>query len=152
MTGSADACASFPGGSVVGIGKAFEGKDIHGPIAQCTGFLREHAASIKANCVCVQVQKSNISYPRSWERQPKKIWKFKEQDGVFIQLETTDEKLRRLWFLPMRGGKLMDAVMLDENYMTIMPSVFHDEARFNDDERDAAVPEALRNVHAEIAQ
>ena len=162
--GATDACAYFPGGSVVGIGKAFEGKDIHGPIAQCTGFLREHAAKIKANCVCVAVQKSRISYPKSWEHQPKKIWKFKEKDGVFIQLETDDANLRRIWFLPQHNGKLMEACMLDENFVTvgpltpralmglplsirvlfadlvsaclqIMPSVFHDEALFNDDQK-----------------
>ena len=134
--GRADACAYFPGGSVVGIGKAFEGKNIHGPIAQCTGFLREHAAKIKANCVCVTAQKSRISYPRSWERQPKKVWKFKEKDGVFIQLETDDANLRRVWFPPLHNGKLMEACMLDENFMTIMPSIFHDEALFNDDEKE----------------
>ena len=127
------ACAYFPGGSVVGIGKAFEGKDIHGPIAQCTGFLREHAKKIKANCVCVAVQKSRINYPRSWEHQPKKIWKFKEKDGVFLQLETDDAKFRRIWFMPAHNGKLMEASMLDENFITIMPSIFHDEALFNTD-------------------
>jgi len=148
VAGQADACAYFPGGSVVGIGKAFEGKDIHGPIAQCTGFLREHAASLKANCVCVAVQKSRISYPRSWERQTKKVWRFKEQDGVFIQLETDDVNLRRVWFLPAHKGKLMDAVMLDENMMTIMPSVFHDEARFNDDGND--LNDASNGAGAEI--
>jgi len=153
VMGQADACAYFPGGSVVGIGKAFEGQDIKGPIAQCTGFLREHAAQTKASCVCVAVQKSRISYPRSWERQPKKIWRFKEQDGVFIQLETTDEKLRRIWFLPLRPGrkKLEDAVMLDENFMTIMPSVFCDEARFNNDDAEPN-NEALMNfaLHADV--
>lgn len=52
QTQDTDTCVYFPGGSVVGIAKAFEDRST---LAQCAGFLRSHALKLGAECACVVV-------------------------------------------------------------------------------------------------
>jgi len=145
-----DPCAYFPEGTVVGIGKAFEGRN---ELLQCAGFLRSHALKTGSSMVALVVQRTDVQYPKVWEHQvwdgrkvpltrtltrtlthqvwdgrkvPKNKWKFKGQDGVFIQLDTDTVENNRVWFLPLRNGKLQESVMLDEVHMALMPGIFID--------------------------
>ncbi|THG14387.1 hypothetical protein TEA_027803 [Camellia sinensis var. sinensis] len=71
---------------VVNIDKAFESPHTHG---SCFDFLRQYADDSFSHAACLVAPKSIISYPQVWKGQGSRKWKHGQNDGFFVQFEST---------------------------------------------------------------
>ncbi|KAJ7543418.1 hypothetical protein O6H91_09G037500 [Diphasiastrum complanatum] len=108
---------------VVTVEKAFESPDT---LSSCVTFLRQHAIDTLARAACLVVSKKSIAFPRVWDGQGIRAWKHGQEDGLFVQLESSF--LRQLWFVPctVEKGKYIcrDFQRLDLDFHAILPPLF----------------------------
>lgn len=111
----------------VNIDKAFESPHTH---SNCFSFLRQYAVDSFSKAACLVTPKSIISYPQVWKGQGFRKWKHGQNDGFFVQFESTF--LRKLWFVPCSNekGKTLcrDPEVLDISAHEVLPRLYKETA------------------------
>ncbi|XP_031478389.1 uncharacterized protein LOC116249300 [Nymphaea colorata] len=108
---------------VVNVDKAFESPDT---VTQCAAFLRQYAVETSSKAACLVVAKSIISFPQVWKGQGSRKWKHGQNDGFFVQFESS--ALRKLWFISSTTEKGLtlcsNPEALDLDAHAVLPPLF----------------------------